>query len=77
MRLISWNVNGLRSVHRNGYWGKFLGETPDIFCLQETKADSEQLPDEVRNVSGYFSYFSSSLHKKGYSLQANKKTREG
>ena len=70
MRLLSWNVNGLRSIHRNGYWGKFLNESnesADIFCLQETKAGEEQLPHDVRNISGYISYFSSSRHKKGYS----------
>ncbi|MBI4118042.1 MAG: exodeoxyribonuclease III [Parcubacteria group bacterium] len=67
MKLLSWNVNGLRSVHRNGYWPAFLKEAPDIFCFQETKAEVEQLPLEVRDVPGYFSYFSSSKIKKGYS----------
>jgi len=67
VRLISWNVNGLRSVHKNGYWGDFLKEKADIFCLQETKAEAEQLPDEVRETPGYFSYFSSSKVRKGYS----------
>lgn len=67
MKLISWNVNGLRSVHRNNYWKDFLKINADIFCLQETKASPEQLPQEVREVSGYYSYFSSSKIKKGYS----------
>ena len=67
MKLISWNVNGLRAVHRNGYWNDFLKENSDIFCLQETKAHPDQLPEEVREVDGYFSYFSSSEIKKGYS----------
>jgi exodeoxyribonuclease III len=67
MRLISWNVNGLRAVHRNGYWDKFLRLYPDVFCLQETKSSPEQLPAEVRDVAGYFSYFMSSTAKKGYS----------
>lgn len=40
---------------------------PDILCLQETKAEPEQLPGEVRNVAGYFSYFSHPKIKKGYS----------
>jgi exodeoxyribonuclease-3 len=67
MKLISWNVNGLRAVHRNGYWNDFLKGKPDIFCFQETKAHPDQLPDEVREVFGYHSYFSSSEVKKGYS----------
>lgn len=67
MKLVSWNVNGLRAVHRNGHWGPFLKEDADIFCLQETKAEPQQLPDDVRNAPGYHSFFSSSETKKGYS----------
>ena len=67
MKLVSWNVNGLRAVHRNGFWDKFLKLYPDVFCLQETKASPEQLPDEVREAKGYKSYFCSSTAKKGYS----------
>lgn len=66
-KLLSWNVNGLRAVYRNGYWRDFLKEKPDIFCLQETKAHPDQLPDEVRNIDGYFSYFAHSVVRKGYS----------
>jgi len=40
---------------------------PDIFCLQETKAEKEQLSDELRSPAGYHSYFSSSQLRKGYS----------
>ena len=58
MRIISWNVNGLRATHKNGYLFPLLEkEKPDIFCAQETKAEPEQLPDEVRNIPGYYSYF--------------------
>jgi len=67
MKIVSWNVNGLRAVHRNGYWDTFLSLNPDIFCLQETKAQPEQLPEDVREVKGYHSYFSWSQVKKGYS----------
>ncbi len=67
MKLISWNVNGLRAVHKKGAWDEFLKLDPDIFCLQETKATTDQLPEEVRDSEGYFSYFSSSEVKKGYS----------
>jgi len=67
MHLVSWNVNGLRAVHRNGFWKDFLTMKPDIFGLQETKAEEEQLPEEVREVPGYHSYFSSCKTRKGYS----------
>ncbi len=68
MKLVSWNVNGLRAVHRNGYWESFLKSVkPDIFGLQETKASPEQLPDAVLNTGGYSTFFSSSQLKKGYS----------
>ncbi|MEK7558456.1 MAG: exodeoxyribonuclease III [Patescibacteria group bacterium] len=67
MRLISWNVNGLRAVHKKGALDIFLKQKPDIFCFQETKAEVEQLPEEIKNVPGYFSYFASSKAKKGYS----------
>ncbi|OGI69232.1 exodeoxyribonuclease III [Candidatus Nomurabacteria bacterium RIFCSPLOWO2_01_FULL_42_20] len=68
MRIISWNVNGLRATYKNGYLLPFVEkEKPDIFCLQEIKASPEQLPEEIRNLSGYFSYFSHSKDKKGYS----------
>lgn len=67
MRLISWNVNGLRAVQKKGNWGDVFEHTPDILCLQETKATPDQLLPELRELPGYFSYFSSSTEKKGYS----------
>jgi exodeoxyribonuclease-3 len=66
MRLLSWNVNGLRAVHRKGFLDWFLAERPDALCLQETKADEEQLPPELRNVPGYHACFCSG-RRKGYS----------
>lgn len=67
MKIISWNVNGLRANVRKGAFDWLINESPDIFCLQETKATPEQLPDEVRNVPGYHSYFDIPKQKKGYS----------
>ena len=66
MRVISWNVNGLRAVHKKGFLDWFSSEDPDILCLQETKAHEEQLPEEVRFVAGYRSFFSTP-ERKGYS----------
>lgn len=67
MRIISWNVNGLRALHKKGGFNFFLKERPDIFCIQETKATEEQCHEETRLVPGYHVYFSSSKLKKGYS----------
>ncbi len=65
--IISWNVNGLRAINKKGNWAEILKINPEILCLQETKAESEQLPVEVRSPAGYFSYFSHSKMRKGYS----------
>jgi len=66
VRLLSWNVNGLRAVHKKGFLGWFLQEKPDMLCLQETKASEDQLPFELRSVPGYTSYFDQA-ERKGYS----------
>lgn len=67
MKIISWNVNGLRAIHRKGDFVSILKKSPDILCLQETKAEAEQLDEKLRNPAGYFSYFSHSKMRKGYS----------
>jgi len=68
MKIVSWNVNGLRSLGKNDYWEAFLkGAKPDIFCLQETKANPEQVPEALLSPAGFSSFFSSSKTKKGYS----------
>lgn len=67
MRIISWNVNGLRAVHRKERFFPLFHGAPDIVCLQEVKAEADQLPEEVRNVPGYHSYFTHSKGRKGYS----------
>ncbi|MCO6452388.1 MAG: exodeoxyribonuclease III [Caldilineales bacterium] len=67
MTLLSWNVNGIRAVHRKGFLD-WLGEAaPDILCLQETKAEAEQLPWELRQPEGYHAVWNGSRRKKGYS----------
>ena len=67
MKVISWNTNGLRATAKQGFFAPLFDEKPYVLCFQETKAEPEQLPEEVRDVPGYFSYFSSSKIKKGYS----------
>lgn len=68
MRLISWNVNGLRAIYRKGDWADFLKAEPfDVLCLQETKTEKEQLPPELQDLDGHHGYFASSQVKRGYS----------
>lgn len=68
MKIISWNTNGLRATATQGHFDALFTEyNPDILCLQETKATIDQLPDSVRNVFGYQSYFYWPTEKKGYS----------
>ena len=66
MHLLSWNVNGLRAMLKKGF-SEWLGEqNPDIMCLQETKAQREQLPPSWQEVEGYHTYYASA-ERKGYS----------
>ncbi len=67
IRLLSWNVNGIRAAYKKGFIDWVRKENPDILCIQETKAHPEQLTDDLLNINGYKSYFSSSVVKKGYS----------
>ena len=54
MKVISWNLNGLRSTYKNGFFDTFMDkEKPDILCLQETKSEPEQLPKELLNIEYY------------------------
>ncbi len=63
MRLISWNVNGLRAVYQKGFLDIFNSLNADIFCIQETKMQEGQL---LLELPGYFQFFNSAV-KKGYS----------
>ena len=67
LRLLCWNVNGIRAAYRKDLGGLLRQDGADIICLQETKATPEQLPDELRNLPGYYSYYVSPEEKKGYS----------
>lgn len=67
MKILSWNVNGLRAFERNGNWKRLMDLSADIICLQETKSEEAQLSDDIRKPEGYFSYFSSSQLRKGWS----------
>ncbi|OPY25261.1 MAG: exonuclease III [Methanobacterium sp. PtaU1.Bin242] len=66
IRILSWNVNGIRAVHKKGFREWFTNEKPDILCLQETKAVRKQFPPDIRRIEGYQTYFSEA-ERKGYS----------
>lgn len=65
MKILSWNVNGLRSFYKQGYLS-WLGQTKaEIICLQEIKVDGGQLPFFLTNVEDYLFYFNPAS-RKGY-----------
>lgn len=80
MKIISWNINGIRSLigqnpsknfdkisNENKLFKYIEKEQPDIICLQETKAEPDQIKEELRYPPGYYGYFNHSKAKKGYS----------
>ncbi len=65
MRMLCWNVNGLRAVLKKGFLDWLRREDADIVCVQETKATADQIPAEI--AEGYHFYSTSPAEKKGYS----------
>ncbi len=66
MKIISYNVNGIRAAIKKGFWEWMQSESPDIVCLQETKAMAEQVDLAPLHEMGYTDYWFSA-QKKGYS----------
>jgi exodeoxyribonuclease-3 len=67
MKIISWNVNGIRASYKKGALGEIFKCGADIIGIQETKSTPDQLTEEITSPSGYTSYFDSSKERKGYS----------
>ena len=65
-KFLSWNVNGLRAVEKKGFVETVLEMDPDIIAVQEIKAQVEQLPEKMKNLKGYKSYWYPA-ERKGYS----------
>ena len=66
MKLISWNVNGIRAIVKKNFF-EFIDEyQPNVLCLQETKAQDDQVQEALAELKGYHIY-SNSAEKKGYS----------
>ena len=66
MRLVSWNVNGIRAAQKKGFLEWLASDGPDILCIQETKANISQLSKALTSAAGYSAYFSPQ-ERKGYS----------
>ncbi len=66
MRVISWNVNGIRATMKKGFAASLEAMKPDILCIQETKAQDDQVAEALTEINGYHLYSNSAV-KKGYS----------
>jgi exodeoxyribonuclease-3 len=68
MKLVSWNVNGIRAVAKKNFFNDFEQMNADILCLQETKAQDDQVAEVLKSLEmdGY-KFYSNSAVKKGYS----------
>lgn len=56
MKIISWNVNGIRAVAKKNFFEDFKLIDADIFCLQETKAQENQVAETLAAIDGYHIY---------------------
>lgn len=69
MRLISWNVNGIRAIVQKGFLDFFNKEEFDVICLQEIKVHNGDIPEDIKNIgalNGFKSYWNGA-ERKGYS----------
>lgn len=67
--ILSYNVNGIRAAQRKGFFEWLAEESPDVLCIQETKAQKEQLDESITMPEGYHTFWHSA-EKKGYSSVA-------
>ena len=67
MRLISWNVNGLRAVINKGFKDFFNNIDAGVFCIQETKMQEEQIDNNINEIFKEYNTYWNSAEKKGYS----------
>ncbi len=65
IKILCWNVNGIRAIKNKGFLEWLQKESPDIICLQETKVQPDQLNDDLTHPDGYRTYWNYS-DKKGY-----------
>ena len=68
MKIYSWNVNGIRAVQKKGLLEPFMSKhKPDVLCIQETKAQPEQVAEEMEALFPEYEQYWHSAEKKGYS----------
>ena len=65
MKLISWNVNGLRAVINKGFKDFFNNIDADVFCIQETKMQEEQIDNNINEIFKEYNTYWNSAEKKG------------
>lgn len=70
MKLVSWNVNGIRAVVKKNFFEDFEKMNPDILCLQETKAQPDQVREALFGMDASYEVYANSAEKKGYSSTA-------
>lgn len=66
MKIISWNVNGIRAITKKDFFEDISKLNPDILCLQETKAQDNQVEEALTTMTDYHQYYNSA-QRKGYS----------
>jgi len=66
MKIISWNVNGIRAITQKDFFKDIQEINPDILCLQETKAQEAEVEKALEPLEGYYQYYNAS-QRKGYS----------
>jgi len=66
MKIISWNVNGIRAIMKKDFLKDINTLNPDVFCLQETKAQVDQVNEALAELQGYYIY-ANHAERKGYS----------
>ena len=67
LKLISWNVNGIRAAIKKDFFKSYQQMDADIFAIQETKLQAPQITDEMKDIEGYNAFWSHATVKKGYS----------
>jgi exodeoxyribonuclease-3 len=67
MKLVSWNVNGVRAIMKKDFQKSIKGLDADVLCIQETKANAEQVKMALELLNGYYVYANASKARKGYS----------
>lgn len=66
MKIISWNINGIRAITKKNFFDDISQMNPDVLCLQETKAQDGEVKSALSNLTGYHQYYNSAV-RKGYS----------